>query len=841
MPRRIKIRPVACHRHPLDYSPLEDRVLLAGDVSVSFRSGNLRLVGDNADNAIRIEKVDEGLVRVVGQGTSLNGSINPFEVRGDIRELSVDLKGGNDQITLVGLNVSKKISVKGGQGNDRIELSNTTTRDLAVDSGSGDDTIVINEVRTSRSTGIRMPMGNDVVGINELTTGRDLSIRGQGTTTITTGILDVGRNVTATFGSGDNRFVICGDTQVGGAATLRFGRGNDFVGIVPERAGETVNVNARLSINAGKGDDLICLDAATTVNGKVRIDGGSGVDTLFDDLGIAASRSIQQMTDIQPNQEFRSVMATLNEREIDSADFGDVRLIVDPVDQFVTVNDRSPTISVRWNDVAVLAVVEGRTGPTVASRVFALVHTAMYDAWSAYDAPARSTQMADDLQRPASENTDGNKRIAMSYAAYRVLVDLFPSQMQRFNALMSELGLNPQNTSTDTTTPTGIGNVMASKLLEFRHADGSNQLGTDPNGAIGTRYSDISGYVPTNSSDAVVDIEKWTPERVPIDAIPGEELRNQRYLTPHWGSVTPFALSEGAEFRATPPESFLLVSGATVDLESKTITLEDGSVRAIDKSLIGSVINPAFVAQFEDVVTISAGLTDQQKLIAEFWEDGPGTAFPPGTWMTFGEFVSARDNHSLDQDARMFLALGNAVLDAGIATWETKRFYNYTRPVRAIRELGRLGLIGEFDPGLGGFVIDAWKPGEGTQRILATSFVTYQTPGGDPSPPFPDYTSGHSAFSAAAASVLREFTGSDEFGAFVALAPGESRFEPGQTPSNAVRLSWPTFTAAALEAGKSRVFGGIHFEDANRNGTVIGQNVGASVWVHAQGLFAGIS
>ena len=202
--------------------------------------------------------------------------------------------------------------------------------------------------------------------------------------------------------------------------------------------------------------------------------------------------------------------------------------------------------------------------------------------------------------------------------------------------------------------------------------------------------------------------------------------------------------------------------------------------------------------------------------------------------MTFGEFVSARDNHSLDRDAKLFFTLGNAVCDAGIATWKAKAFYNYARPVRTIRTLGELGLIGEYNPSLGGYAIEAMQPNKGTQTILATDFVTYQTPKGDPSPPFAEYTSGHSAFSAAAAEVLKLTTGNDRFDASVTFEPGSSRFEPGQIPSDSVTLEWDTFSSAADEAGISRLYGGIHFESGDRFGRLLGREVGEAVYEQAQ-------
>ncbi|MGK7897213.1 MAG: DUF6851 domain-containing protein [Xenococcus sp. (in: cyanobacteria)] len=505
------------------------------------------------------------------------------------------------------------------------------------------------------------------------------------------------------------------------------------------------------------------------------------------------------------------------------------KLIINPDSQLVTVEDPSPTISVLWDQVVQEAVINTAPGPTIASRAYSMVHTAIFDAWAAYDLTAISTQLGDDLQRPEWEVTETNKQEAISYAAYRVLEDLFTSQIDIFDSLMAELGYEPENNTTDTTTPAGIGNVSAQTLLDFRHHDGSNQLGNHPNGN-GNPYSDITNYQPVNSIDETLNIELWTPEFVPIEDPNGSV---QQFLTPQWGKVIPFAWDSGVECRPVAPEPFLLVEG-NVDLAAQTITLEDGSVLNIELSLVGSVINPEFINQATEVIEFSANLTDEQKLIAEFWEDGGGTSFPPGTWMTFGQFVSSRDDHSLDDDVKLFFGLSNAVFDAGVATWEAKVFYDYVRPVRAIRELGKLGLIGEFNSDLGGFAIEAWQPDLGTQTILATDFIPYQNPGSDPSPPFAEYTSGHSAFSAAGAEVLNLFTGSDEFGASVTFAPGESRFEPGSTPEAPITLEWDTFTEAADEAGVSRLYGGIHFEDGDLNARILGREVGNAVFEQAQ-------
>ncbi|MEM6598680.1 MAG: DUF6851 domain-containing protein [Cyanobacteria bacterium P01_C01_bin.69] len=504
------------------------------------------------------------------------------------------------------------------------------------------------------------------------------------------------------------------------------------------------------------------------------------------------------------------------------------QLILDPVSQLVTTTDATPTISVIWDRAVQKAVITAAVGPTVASRAYGILHTAMFDAWAAYDTNAVGTQLGDDLQRSPAENTTENKAEAMSFAAYRILTELFSEQADLFSSVMAELGYDTANTTTNTTAAAGIGNVSAEALMAYRRNDGANQA----NG-----YESTIDYTPVNTSSSVQDLEKWTAERVPIDSTDGPL---QSFLTPHWGTVETFGLEDSDAARPVAPQPFLLVENATTDLVAGTITLASGTVLEISTALIGTIINPAFIAQAEQVVEYSANLTDKEKLIAEFWEDGGGTSFPPGTWMSFGQYVSSRDDHTLDEDAKMFFALGNAALDAGIATWEAKTYYDYARPVRTIRELGRLGLIGEYNDELGGYAIEAWAgPGKGTKTILATDFLTYQTPGSDPSPPFSEYTSGHSSFSAAGAVVLELFSGSDAFGGEVTFGPGESRFEYLVTPTEEVTLSWDSFSDAADEAGASRVYGGIHFNEGDINGRTLGNTVGTEAFIKAQSFIQG--
>ncbi len=169
------------------------------------------------------------------------------------------------------------------------------------------------------------------------------------------------------------------------------------------------------------------------------------------------------------------------------------------------------SIVVRWNQAALQGVRDSKLGPPMVARALAIVHTCAYDAWAAYDNHAVGTRLGAMLRQPARERTLDNKSIAISYAAYRAVVDLFPSDKATvFDPLMSRLGLDPTNTMTDTTTPIGVGNVAAAAVIEFRHSDGANQLGDAAGSVTGLPYSDYTGY---HSPNDLMDIRYVRPHR----------------------------------------------------------------------------------------------------------------------------------------------------------------------------------------------------------------------------------------------------------------------------------------------------------------------------------------
>jgi hypothetical protein len=440
------------------------------------------------------------------------------------------------------------------------------------------------------------------------------------------------------------------------------------------------------------------------------------------------------------------------------------------------------------------------------ARALAIGHTCIYDAWAAYDHKAVGTRLGGSLRRPPAEHTLANQKQAVSFAAYRAAVDLFPgSTSSVFDPLMWSLGYDAGDRSTDPSTPTGIGNVAAQAVLDFRHRDGANQLGDEPGGTPGVPYSDYTGYTPANEPmdirfpfdpTTVHDPNAWQRLRY-VDA--SGNVVTPGFVAAQWQRVTTFALSPGTLRSPTGPAKY-------------------GSAEYLD--------------QAQALLDLSAGLTDEQKMIAEYWADGPHSELPPGHWNLFAQFVSRRDHHGvqahgLERDVKLFFALTNAVADAGCCAWDNKRAFNSVRPITAIRALFR------------GQMVRAWAgPYQGTKLVDGAAWFPYQ-PTTFPTPPFPEYSSGHSNFSAAGAEILKLFTRSDRFRGSTTLPAGSSRVEPGAVPKSDVRLSWATFSEAADQAGISRRYGGIHFEQGDLDARATGRIAARMAWEKAQEYWGG--
>jgi hypothetical protein len=242
----------------------------------------------------------------------------------------------------------------------------------------------------------------------------------------------------------------------------------------------------------------------------------------------------------------------------------------------------SDNVVLQWDEELLQAVRALPPGPTVVARAISVVHTAIFDAWAAYDAIARGTRLGVSLRRPAAERTLANKNKAISFAAYTALADLFPAREFDFAEQMSYLGYVVNGS--DASTPATVGTTAAKAVLDYRHADGSNQL----NG-----YADTTGYKPVNTGDTVVDPWRWQPIRVPLGVGP-----EQRATTPQWSKVKGFALKSPFQFATPGPDR-----------------LQSG-------------FDPKHI---DNLLALTSNLSDRQKVTAEYWADGPRSEFPLAT------------------------------------------------------------------------------------------------------------------------------------------------------------------------------------------------------------------
>jgi hypothetical protein len=446
--------------------------------------------------------------------------------------------------------------------------------------------------------------------------------------------------------------------------------------------------------------------------------------------------------------------------------------------------------------------------PTIISRQMAVPLIAMYDAWAAYDDKAVGTRLGGKLRRPAAERTLKNKAKAISYATYRALLDIFPADREWLDGQMRTMGYDPTDASTNPATPQGIGNLAAAAVVEHRRHDGANQLG-DEVGSNGKPYSDWTFYEPRNSNDKTNDPDRWQP--IPFDDGKGGKIW-PGFLTPHWYRVRPLALDRSDQFR--PPA----------------------------QPKVGS---DQLRKEVEEVVAFNGGLSLEQKSIVEFMRDGPRSTGQSGHWLQFAQDVSRRDKYGLDQDVKLFFAIGGTALDAFIASWETKRFYDSVRPYSLVRVIHHYYV--------GQSIIGYLGPGKGVGPIPAEKWHPY-SPGSFVTPPFPGYVSGHSTVSGACAKMLELFTQSDRYGAFhrhtagmytepdatVAMMQSQNGKPPSGLPeSKEVVLPLPTFTATAEMAGISRVMGGYHIQADNIEGLKLGRAVAQFQWARYKAWFDG--
>ena len=516
--------------------------------------------------------------------------------------------------------------------------------------------------------------------------------------------------------------------------------------------------------------------------------------------------------------------------------------------------------------------------------------------------------------------------------------------LARFDSLMNVLGYNPFDTLTDysTQSPAALGNYIGKKLIEFGLQDGSNEQNGYAYQHYQPLNPPLIVALPGDRS--ILDPNRWQPLALDTiidqngNVLPGQITK---FLSPEWGALPPFALTtndrtdhsrDGYTWRVyddpgPPPTidtldnegeftqmyrwAFSLVVAWSSHLKAHDTVLVDISPASIGNNPVlpqtlselqsfyklleggdngsGRTVNPytglPYAQQF-----VPRG--DYARVLAEFWADGPNSETPPGHWFTILNYVNDHPLfqkkfkgtgpvvEDLEWDVKAYFILGGAVYDASISCWGIKGWYDYVRPISAIRWMADHGqcsdstlphysragiplipgiielveggdsLAGVGDTNVGKIKVYTWRGPNYVANpqtdvadvgwILAENWMPYQRPT-FVTPPFAGYTSGHSTFSRASAEALTLLTGDEYFpgglGEFHAPQNHYLVFEDG--PSVDVTLQWATYRDAADQCSLSRIWGGIHPPVDDMPGRRIGRTIGINAFSLAEKYFNG--
>lgn len=373
--------------------------------------------------------------------------------------------------------------------------------------------------------------------------------------------------------------------------------------------------------------------------------------------------------------------------------------------------------------------------PPVASRAFAYIGVALYEALLPPGARSLAGQMPGLAAAPARPGNADDAAVAHAVLAAMtaaMFANTGPTGQRALAAMTRRLGERVAAGQSAATVAAGTahGQAVAAHVLAWSQVDG--------------------GAVIANMGFP----QSYPPAAQPGDWVPTSLVRQQQTpLLPGWGRNRSFALAADEACTLPPPPAYSETPGS------------------------------AFHAEALEVYEVSRSLTDEQRLIARYWSDDPMLSpTPPGHWLAIAMSCLETEAAPAARRAEVLMMLGVTTADAFIACWRDKYAYNLLRPVTYIRRL----------------IDKAWEP------LLIT-------------PPFPEYPSGHSTQSGAAAAVMTRYFG-DNF-----TFTDSANEDDGMTGR-----AFPSFRAAAAEAAMSRLYGGIHFRAAIDRGLEQGACIGAA-------------
>ncbi|MBO6739198.1 MAG: vanadium-dependent haloperoxidase [Phycisphaerales bacterium] len=598
-----------------------------------------------------------------------------------------------------------------------------------------------------------------------------------------------------------------------------------------------------------------------------------------------------------------------------------------------------------WSELLLDSIRRDFARPTIHSRNLYHTSAAMWDAWAAFEP---GTDQVFHNESMSSDDVQLAREEAISYAMYRILRHRFafsPAAIEmypEYDMLMSELGYDISITDTAGDTPAALGNRIAESVIQFGLTDGSNEQLDYANLIYEPVNPPLLPDFPGNPD--MLDPNRWQPLALQFfvdqsgNPIP---TGYPDFLSPEWGEVTPFAMDQDdvqvkqrdgftwqvwhdpgdpPRINGEPAEDLRYKWGyETVVTWSSHLDPATGTMVDISPATFGNAPIPSISEETDFYDKLNGGdwgegydvnpstglpyepqmvpLGDYARVLAEFWADGPDSETPPGHWFSVLHYVTDHPEHNgqfmgqgpvldpLEYDVKSYLALGGGMHDSAISAWSVKGYYDYPRPVSAIRYMCDRGQCS--DPSMPSFhpeginlipdyievvtvettapgerhehlagsegkiAVKAWKGPEfindpdtdvaGVGWILADNWWPYQRPS-FVSPPFAGYVSGHSVFSRAAAEIMSMLTGSEYFpggmGEFEAPMNEFLVFEDG--PSMDITLQWAKYADASDQTSLSRIWGGIHPPADDLPGRYMGLEIGPEAFTEARRYYNGL-
>ncbi|HEY4847430.1 MAG TPA: vanadium-dependent haloperoxidase [Methylocella sp.] len=411
-------------------------------------------------------------------------------------------------------------------------------------------------------------------------------------------------------------------------------------------------------------------------------------------------------------------------------------------------------------------------GPHRSSYAMAIIHIAMFDAENAITKKFVSYSGIPSVRGNVSLDR------AIAQAAHDTLVALYPFQKERLDALFDLDIVTIPGNQASIDAGAALGTQAANAIIALRQKDGSAM--PEPRYCVAGGFTPMGGC-PPNVPPAGI----WSPD--PISGL-------QVALGGNWPQVKPFVMTSADQFRAPPPPP--------PDLKKN-----EAYKQAFDRALaIGGDPAPPPPAQ-----PTNTSRTEEQTFSSRFWAyDGtPGLCAPPRLYNMVARTIALQQKmRTVPEIARLFALVNVAMADAGIAAWDTKYFYQYWRPVTALRA-------------------------QGFPNFYPLGAPATNTKGPNFTPPFPAYTSGHATFGGALFQTLRHFFPDDTKFTFVSDEFNGHNKDVNGHIRPLRRGKFKSFTAAEDDNAQSRIYMGIHWNFDASEGIVQGNKVADFVFGHA--------